>query len=118
MRPVDRDAANFDFMNSPKRARVLRGGQLRQPLRKKWFGAEHVESAVRQGLPESPWEKVTARVILVWFELKRYGLTLRVLAQRVGGWVSPVPNACIGESFLGNIGAACPQWNPASSHSV
>jgi len=34
------------------------GAKQRQAYR------EHVESAVRQGLPESPWEKVTARVLL------------------------------------------------------
>jgi len=34
------------------------GAKQRQAYR------EHVESAVRQGLPESPWEKVSARVML------------------------------------------------------
>ena len=49
------------------------GAKQRQAYR------EHVESAVRQGLPESPWEKVTARVLLGGAEF------VKALREKISG---------------------------------
>jgi REP element-mobilizing transposase RayT len=70
-----------------RRDRILELGGGRKGQRAREAYREYVESAIRQGLAESPWEKLTAQTVLGGAELVRQvGESLRGEAREHSRW--------------------------------